>query len=97
MADFYSQNALLAQISGVNDAEQRYGRGLQGKETKEEQKSQEGSHTLVVVYDIPKVVSTTVVSFAHTHGIVREVDIAVITCRAGALGGLFCRGIGFWT
>lgn len=35
--------------------------------------------TLVVVYHVAKVVAPTVVSFAHAHGVVREVDIAVVT------------------
>jgi hypothetical protein len=37
--------------------------------------------TLVVVYDVSKVVSSAVVCLAHAHRVVREVDIAVITWR----------------
>lgn len=37
--------------------------------------------TLVVVYDVAQVVSAAVVGFAHRHGVVREVDIAVVACR----------------
>lgn len=36
------------------------------------------NHTLVVVEDISLVVSSGVVGFAYAHGIVREVDIAVV-------------------
>ena len=34
--------------------------------------------TLVVVDNIAKVVSAAVVGFAHAHGVVREVNIAVV-------------------
>lgn len=34
--------------------------------------------TLVVVYHVAQVVSAAVVSLAHGHGVVREVDIAVV-------------------
>ena len=36
------------------------------------------TYLLIIVYDISKVVSTGVVCFAHRHGVVCEVDIAVI-------------------
>lgn len=36
------------------------------------------SLTLIVVYDIAQVVATAVVCFAHAHGVVGEVDIAVV-------------------
>ena len=35
--------------------------------------------TLVVVDYIAKVVAAAVVGFAHAHGVVREIDIAVVT------------------
>ena len=34
--------------------------------------------TLIVVDDVTKVITSAVVGFAHAHGIVREVDIAVV-------------------
>lgn len=36
--------------------------------------------TLIVVYDISKVVSAAVVCLAHAHGVVREVDVAIVAC-----------------
>lgn len=36
------------------------------------------THTLIVIYYIPQMIAATVVGFAHAHGVVREVDIAVI-------------------
>ena len=36
--------------------------------------------TLVIVEDVPLVVSPAVVCFSHGHGIVCEVDIAVVAC-----------------
>lgn len=36
------------------------------------------SDLLVVVDDVAQVVATRVVRFAHAHGVVREVDIAVV-------------------
>lgn len=36
--------------------------------------------TLVIVYDVAQVISAAVVSLAHRHGVVREVDIAVVAC-----------------
>lgn len=36
--------------------------------------------TLVIVYDVAQVVSAAVVGLAHRHGVVREVDIAVVAC-----------------
>lgn len=36
--------------------------------------------TLVVVHHITQMVSPAVVSFAHAHRVVREVDIAVVAC-----------------
>jgi hypothetical protein len=38
-------------------------------------------HTLIVVHDIAEVVSPAVMSLAHAHRVVREVDIAVVACR----------------
>ena len=38
----------------------------------------EESHTLIVVDNIAQMVTSAVVSFAHTHGVVGEVDIAVV-------------------
>lgn len=40
-----------------------------------------GRRTLVVVYDVSQVVTTAVVGFADAHGVMREVDIAVIAWR----------------
>lgn len=37
-------------------------------------------HTLVVFDDIAEVVAARVVCFAHAHGVVCEVDIAVVAC-----------------
>ena len=39
------------------------------------------AYLLVVVDDISQVVTTAVVGFAHAHGVVRQVDIAVIAWR----------------
>jgi hypothetical protein len=39
--------------------------------------------TLVIVDDISQMVSTTVMGFPHTHGVVGEVDIAVIAWDGG--------------
>jgi hypothetical protein len=36
---------------------------------------------LVVVYDIAQVVAAGVMGFAHAHGVVGEVDIAVVAWR----------------
>lgn len=36
--------------------------------------------TLVIVYDVAQVVSAAVVGLAHRHGVVCEVDIAVVAC-----------------
>lgn len=41
------------------------------------------ARTLVVVYDIAQVVATAVVCFAHAHGVVGEVDIAVVAEDCG--------------
>ena len=38
-----------------------------------------GRGTLVVVDYVAEVIATAVMGFAHTHGVVREVDIAVVT------------------
>lgn len=35
--------------------------------------------TLVVIKDISLMIATAVVGFAHAHGVMREVDIAVVT------------------
>ena len=37
-------------------------------------------HTLIVVQDVPLVISTAIVSFSDGHGVVGEVDIAVVAC-----------------
>lgn len=55
--------------------------------------------TLIVVYDIAEMVLSTVVCSAHAHGVVREVDIAVVACLiARSVGGsgacLDARGAG---
>lgn len=39
------------------------------------------SRTLVVVYHISKMVSSTVMGFPHTHGVVGEVHIAVVALK----------------
>lgn len=36
------------------------------------------ARTLVVVYDIAQMIATAIVSFSHAHGVVSEVDIAVV-------------------
>ena len=36
-------------------------------------------HTLIVIDYISQMIPATVMSFAHTHGIVGQIDIAVIT------------------
>lgn len=36
-------------------------------------------HTLIVIDNIAQMVTSTVMSFAHTHRVMSEVDIAVIT------------------
>lgn len=46
---------------------------------------------LVIVNYVSQMVSTTVVSLAHTHGIVREVDIAIIAEELGHFGNLCDR------
>lgn len=38
----------------------------------------EGERTLVVVDDVAQMVATRVVGFAHAHGVVRKVDVAVV-------------------
>jgi hypothetical protein len=45
--------------------------------------------TLIVVDDVAQMVATAVVGFAHTHRIVRKIDIAIIAWRLSvrALGG----------
>lgn len=40
--------------------------------------------TLIVIDDISEVVTTAVVGFADAHGVMREVDIAVIAWRRSA-------------
>ena len=39
---------------------------------------------MVVVYDIPKVISATIVRFAHAHGVVGEVNITVVAFGGSA-------------
>ena len=41
----------------------------------------ERRQTLVVVYNVSQMVTTAVVGLADAHRVVREVDIAVVTCR----------------
>ena len=43
---------------------------------------------LVVVYNVAKVVAAAVVSFAHAHAVVGEVDVAVVAEEFGHLGGV---------
>lgn len=43
----------------------------------------QGGRTLVVVDNVSQMVSTAVVRLPHTHGVVREVDIAIVTCVEG--------------
>lgn len=51
---------------------------------------------LVVIYDVAQVVAAGVVRFAHAHGVVGEVDIAVVAEEfghgCGALGARVCGG-----
>lgn len=42
---------------------------------------QGGLRTLVVIDDVAQVVAARVMGFAHAHGVVREVDIAVVAWR----------------
>lgn len=42
---------------------------------------------LVVVYHVSQVVSAAVVSLAHAHGVVREVDIAIVAEELGHRDG----------
>jgi hypothetical protein len=54
----------------------------------------EGGRTLIVVDDIAEVVAAAVVSFAHAHGVVGEVDIAVVACVSRGLACTFaCKCI----
>lgn len=43
------------------------------------------ANLLVVFYDVSQVVSAAVVRLSHAHGVVREVDIAVIAKELGHL------------
>ena len=45
-------------------------------------------HTLVVFFDVAQVVSAAVVSFAHAHRVVCEVDIAVIALKSQSYSSL---------
>ena len=53
---------------------------------------------LVVVYNVAKVVAAAVVSFAHAHAVVGEVNVAVVTEELRHLDGVlsamlrFCYG-----
>lgn len=40
--------------------------------------------TLVVVQHIPLVIAAGVVCFSHAHGVMREVDIAIVACLESA-------------
>ena len=40
----------------------------------------EGEPTLIVVHDVTDMISSRIVCFAHAHGVVREVDVAVVAC-----------------
>lgn len=42
--------------------------------------------TLVVVYDISQMIPAAVVGFPHAHGVVGEVDIAVVALNAWLVG-----------
>lgn len=42
--------------------------------------SDEGRRTLVVLHHVSQMVASRVVRLAHTHRVVRKVDIAVVTC-----------------
>lgn len=54
-----------------------------------------GGRTLVVFYDVSQVVSAAVVRLSHAHGVVREVDIAVIAwCYRIAVRLSHVAGIG---
>lgn len=55
--------------------------------------------TLVVVQHIPLVIAAGVVCFSHAHGVMREVDIAIVACLESAFvsvrkgpGGMFLGG-----
>jgi hypothetical protein len=41
----------------------------------------EDERTLVIVYNIAQVIPATVVGFTHAHGVVSEVDIAIIAWK----------------
>lgn len=41
------------------------------------------TNLLVIVYNVAQVVSAAVVGLAHRHGVVREVDIAVVAKELG--------------
>lgn len=53
--------------------------------------------TLVIIYHVAQVVSAAVVCLAHRHGVVREVDIAVIAFICGSLeqGDMEPERVGF--
>ena len=36
---------------------------------------------MIVIDNVTEMVAATVVGFAHAHGVVREVDIAVVACE----------------
>lgn len=46
-----------------------------------------GRRTLIVLYNVTQMVPTAVVSFADAHGVVCEVDIAVVACSGSVSGG----------
>lgn len=66
-------------------------------------RGKESQRTLVVVQHIPLVIAAGVVSLPHAHGVMREVDIAIVAClgsafvsvRKGAVGmfggGISCK------
>ena len=55
-----------------------------------------GSNLLVVVDDITEVVTAAVVSFAHAHRVVGEVDIAVVAEEFRHLGGGLSWEVSVW-
>jgi len=49
-------------------------------------------YTLVVVHDIAEMISTTIVRFAYAHGVVGEVNIAVVAFGRSAMVKLWKNG-----
>jgi hypothetical protein len=48
--------------------------------------------TLVVVHDIAEMISTTIVRFTYAHGVVGEVNIAVVAFGRSAMVKLWKNG-----